>query len=80
MLETGIKIIDFFTPITKGGTIGLFGGAGVGKTVLLTEILHNIVGKNPEAVSVFAGVGERSREGLELYENLKNSGTIGVIA
>ena len=76
-LETGIKVIDMFTPIFKGGKMGLFGGAGVGKTLLLTEILHNIVnlqgGKN---VSVFAGVGERSREGLELYDSLRASGSI----
>ncbi len=76
-LETGIKVIDLFAPIYKGGKMGLFGGAGVGKTMLLTEILHNVVtlqsGKN---VSVFAGVGERSREGLELYEALKKSGSM----
>jgi F-type H+-transporting ATPase subunit beta len=70
--ETGIKIIDLFSPLVKGGKMGLFGGAGVGKTMLLTEILHNIVGRNKqENVSVFAGVGERTREGQELYEELK---------
>ena len=74
ILETGIKIIDFFTPIIKGGKVGLFGGAGVGKTVLLSEIIHNIVILHPEKnVSVFAGVGERTREGQELYETLKDS-------
>jgi len=74
ILETGIKVIDFFTPIIKGGKVGLFGGAGVGKTVLLSEIIHNIVVLHPEKnVSVFAGVGERTREGQELYETLKDS-------
>lgn len=76
VLETGIKVIDFFAPLIKGGNIGFFGGAGVGKTILLTEVLHNVLGKDPKAVSVFAGVGERSREGLELYETLKQTGTI----
>lgn len=77
-LETGIKVIDMFAPLFKGGKMGLFGGAGVGKTMLLTEILHNVVGlQSQKNVSVFAGVGERSREGLELYEALKKSGTIG---
>lgn len=76
-LETGIKVIDLFAPIFKGGKMGLFGGAGVGKTILLTEILHNIVTLQSEKnVSVFAGVGERSREGLELYEALKKSGSM----
>lgn len=74
VLETGIKVIDIFSPILKGGKIGLFGGAGVGKTILLTEILHNIVGKTGEkSVSVFAGIGERSREGLELFQSLVSS-------
>lgn len=70
--ETGIKIIDLFAPLTKGGKMGLFGGAGVGKTLLLTEILHNVVAlKKMNNVSVFAGVGERSREGQELIEDLR---------
>jgi len=74
ILETGIKAIDFFTPIIKGGKVGLFGGAGVGKTVLLSEIIHNIVILHSENnVSVFAGVGERTREGQELYETMKES-------
>ena len=74
ILETGIKPIDFFTPILKGGKVGLFGGAGVGKTVVLSEIIHNIVILHPEQnVSVFAGVGERTREGQELYETMKES-------
>ncbi len=77
VLETGIKVIDFFAPILKGGKVGLFGGAGVGKTVLLSEIIHNIVilGKR-ESVSVFTGVGERSREGQELYETMKENGVL----
>lgn len=76
ILETGIKVVDLFSPLLKGGKMGLFGGAGVGKTMLLTEILHNVVGKKEKSLSVFAGVGERSREGLELYEALANSGTL----
>ncbi|MBN1168337.1 F0F1 ATP synthase subunit beta [Candidatus Woesebacteria bacterium] len=78
ILETGIKVIDLFAPLVKGGKMGLFGGAGVGKTLLLTEILHNILGggKENERVSVFAGVGERSREGLELYQSLSDSKTL----
>jgi len=70
ILETGIKVVDIFSPVVRGGKTGLFGGAGVGKTILLTEIMHNFVTNVPDAVSVFAGVGERSREGLELYESL----------
>lgn len=74
LLETGIKVVDFFTPIVKGGKVGLFGGAGVGKTVIISEIIHNLVilnaGKN---VCVFTGVGERTREGEELFETLKES-------
>lgn len=74
ILETGIKAIDFFAPILRGGKIGLFGGAGVGKTILLTEIIHNIVILSKDSsVSVFTGVGERIREGQELYERLKES-------
>ncbi len=77
ILETGIKIIDFFTPLLDGGKIGLFGGAGVGKTVLLTEIIHNISSKSGSAhVSVFAGIGERSREGQELIESLNSTGVL----
>lgn len=87
ILETGIKAVDFFSPLYKGGKIGLFGGAGVGKTVLLTELIHNIVvldnlkkGKSDKdkfkSVSVFAGVGERIREGHELYLTLKESGVL----
>lgn len=77
ILETGIKIVDLFAPLIRGGKMGLFGGAGVGKTILLTELLHNIVGREKEkAVSVFSGIGERSREGLELYESLIQSGVM----
>ncbi len=73
-LETGIKVIDVFAPMSNGGKAGLFGGAGVGKTILLTEILHNIVGRDKDnTYSIFAGIGERSREGLELFDVLKKS-------
>lgn len=77
ILETGIKALDFFSPLIKGGKLGFFGGAGVGKTVLLTEIIHNVVmlSKN-ESVSVFAGIGERIREGQELYEALREGGVL----
>lgn len=76
ILETGIKAIDFLTPIQKGGKVGFIGGAGVGKTILLTELLHNITGAQPNTVAVFAGVGERIREGQELYQRLKESGVL----
>lgn len=77
ILETGIKIIDFFAPVFKGGKVGLFGGAGVGKTILLTEIIHNfVILTKGEYVSVFTGVGERVREGQELYESLDESGVL----
>lgn len=80
-LETGIKVIDFFSPILKGSRVGLFGGAGVGKTILLTEIIHNVVILHKEEnVSVFAGVGERAREGHELYETLKASNVLQKVA
>lgn len=81
VLETGIKVIDFFSPILRGGKVGLFGGAGVGKTILLTEIIHNVVILHKEDnVSVFAGVGERAREGQELYETLKSSDVLKQVA
>lgn len=81
LLETGIKAVDLFTPIVKGGKVGLFGGAGVGKTVLLNEILHNIINLDKEkTVSVFAGIGERIREGHEMYENLGKSEIINNVA
>lgn len=73
ILETGIKTVDFFTPLLKGGKIGLFGGGGVGKTVLLTEIIHNIISREKDHISVFAGIGERSREGQELFQALKET-------
>ena len=77
ILETGIKAIDFFSPMTRGGKIGLFGGAGVGKTILLTEIIHNVIVLHKgKGVSVFAGVGERIREGHELYETLVEKGVL----
>ena len=81
ILETGIKIVDLFCPILKGGKAGLFGGSGVGKTVLLTEIMHNIVGKETEKnVSVFAGIGERTREGHELFLDLERNGVLDGVA
>ena len=81
VLVTGIKAIDFFAPILKGGKVGLFGGAGVGKTILLTEIIHNIVTVHREkSVSVFTGVGERVREGQELYESLQQTGILPTTA
>lgn len=77
VFETGIKVIDFFTPLLKGGKVGLFGGAGVGKTVLLNEVLHNIINLNKErTVSVFAGIGERIREGQELWASLQRTDII----
>ncbi len=76
ILESGIKAIDFLTPIQRGGKAGFIGGAGVGKTILLTELLHNIAGGQNRMASVFAGVGERIREGQELYQRLKESGVL----
>ncbi len=75
ILETGIKVIDLIAPITKGGKVGLFGGAGVGKTVLITELINNIA-KFHEGYSVFAGVGERTREGNDLYYEMQESGVL----
>ncbi len=72
ILETGIKAIDFMTPIARGGKVGFIGGAGVGKTILITELLHNVTLKH-NGVSVFAGVGERIREGQELIDRLEQS-------
>jgi F-type H+/Na+-transporting ATPase subunit beta len=72
IIETGIKSIDFFTPFVKGGKIGFFGGAGVGKTQLVTEIIHNTTVKHGTK-SVFAGVGERTREGTDLYLTLEET-------
>lgn len=79
ILETGIKVIDFVAPFLKGGKIGFIGGAGVGKTVLITELIHNITSKY-QTVSIFAGIGERVREGQELYRSLSESKTIANIA
>lgn len=76
ILETGIKVIDFFTPFVKGRKIGVIGGAGVGKTVLIMELMHNVA-KSGSGMSFFAGIGERIREGQELYETLKNSDLLG---
>lgn len=70
ILETGLKVIDFFTPFVKGRKMGIIGGAGVGKTVLIMELIHNIA-KSGQGLSFFAGIGERIREGHELYETLK---------
>lgn len=70
LIETGIKVIDFFSPFVKGRKIGIIGGAGVGKTVLTMELIHNIA-KDPSQLAVFVGIGERIREGHELYETLK---------
>jgi F-type H+-transporting ATPase subunit beta len=75
IFETGIKVIDLIAPFVKGGKTGLFGGAGVGKTVLIQELIHNISTKHG-GFSVFAGVGERSREGNDLYEEMKESGVL----
>lgn len=75
ILETGIKVIDLIAPIAKGGKVGLFGGAGVGKTVLIQELINNIA-KFHSGNSVFAGVGERTREGNDLYHEMKDSGVL----
>jgi F-type H+-transporting ATPase subunit beta len=75
IFETGIKVIDVLVPLERGGKAGLFGGAGVGKTVLLTEMIHNMVG-NQKGVSIFCGIGERCREGQELYHDMKEAGVL----
>ncbi|MCD8194842.1 MAG: F0F1 ATP synthase subunit beta [Coprobacillus sp.] len=75
LFETGIKVIDLLCPYVKGGKIGLFGGAGVGKTVLIQELMHNIASEQ-NGISVFAGVGERSREGNDLYNEMTESGVL----
>lgn len=79
IFETGIKVIDLLAPFVKGGKVGLFGGAGVGKTVLLTELIRNVA-EEAGGVSVFAGVGERTREGNDLYNEMKESGVINKTA
>jgi F-type H+/Na+-transporting ATPase subunit beta len=75
IFETGIKVIDVLMPLERGGKAGLFGGAGVGKTVLLTEIINNMIGSQ-EGVSIFCGIGERCREGEELYREMKEAGVL----
>ena len=79
ILETGIKVVDLICPYAKGGKIGLFGGAGVGKTVLIMELINNIA-KQHGGISVFSGVGERTREGNDLYNEMKESGVINKTA
>jgi F-type H+-transporting ATPase subunit beta len=75
IFETGIKVIDVLVPLERGGKAGLFGGAGVGKTVLLTEMIHNMIG-HQQGVSIFCGIGERCREGEELYREMKAAGVL----
>ncbi len=79
ILETGIKVVDLLAPYIKGGKIGLFGGAGVGKTVLIQELIHNVAQQHG-GISVFAGVGERTREGNDLYFEMKDSGVLSKTA
>jgi F-type H+/Na+-transporting ATPase subunit beta len=79
VFETGIKAIDVLVPLERGGKAGLFGGAGVGKTVLLTEMIHNMIGHH-EGVSLFCGIGERCREGEELYREMKDAGVLPSMA
>lgn len=79
ILETGIKVIDLICPVVKGGKVGLFGGAGVGKTVVIQELIHNIA-SNHGGYSVFAGVGERTREGNDLYHEMKDSKVLDKVA
>src|SRR3970282_1786890 len=75
IFETGIKVIDLIAPFVKGGKVAIFGGAGVGKTVLIQELIHNVAEVHG-GVSVFAGVGERSREGNDLWREMKESGVL----
>ncbi|MEI6836051.1 MAG: F0F1 ATP synthase subunit beta [Candidatus Falkowbacteria bacterium] len=79
ILETGIKVVDLICPIVKGGKVGMFGGAGVGKTVIITELIHNIASEHG-GYSVFAGVGERTREGNDLYHEMTDSGVIDKVS
>jgi len=79
ILETGIKVIDLICPIVKGGKVGMFGGAGVGKTVIITELIHNIASEHG-GYSVFAGVGERTREGNDLFHEMTDSGVIDKVS
>merc|ERR1712028_139453 len=76
-LVTGVKVVDLLTPYQKGGKIGLFGGAGVGKTVFIMELINNIA-KAHGGFSVFAGVGERTREGNDLYHEMQETGVINL--
>src|SRR5471030_445486 len=75
IFETGIKAIDVLVPLERGGKAGMFGGAGVGKTVLLTEMIHNMIGRE-KGISIFCGIGERCREGQELYHDMKEAGVL----
>ena len=75
IFETGIKVIDVLVPLERGGKAGLFGGAGVGKTVLLTEMIHNMI-EHQKGMSIFCGIGERCREGEELYRGMKEAGVL----
>merc|ERR1719492_414491 len=77
LFETGIKVVDLLTPYKKGGKIGLFGGAGVGKTVVIMELIRNLAIEHG-GLSVFAGVGERTREGNDLYCEMQDSGIISL--
>jgi F-type H+-transporting ATPase subunit beta len=79
MFETGIKVVDLLAPYAKGGKVGLFGGAGVGKTVIIMELIHNVAFKH-DGYSVFAGVGERTREGNDLYYEMKDSNVLDKVA
>ena len=79
MFETGVKVVDLLAPYAKGGKVGLFGGAGVGKTVIIMELIHNVAYKH-SGYSVFAGVGERTREGNDLYYEMKDSGVLDKVA
>ncbi|ADT65524.1 ATP synthase subunit B [Campylobacter jejuni subsp. jejuni ICDCCJ07001] len=79
IFETGIKVVDFLAPYAKGGKVGLFGGAGVGKTVIIMELIHNVAFKH-SGYSVFAGVGERTREGNDLYNEMKESNVLDKVA
>lgn len=79
IFETGIKVVDLLAPYAKGGKVGLFGGAGVGKTVIIMELIHNVAFKH-NGYSVFAGVGERTREGNDLYNEMKESGVLDKVA
>src|SRR4051794_10749098 len=79
MFETGIKVVDLLAPYIKGSKIGLFGGAGVGKTVLIQELINNVAQQHG-GISVFSGVGERTREGNDLYFEMKDSGVLSKTA